>query len=981
MSLNIVGNRYKNFIVKKVVPIEELKCTLKELEHIPSKAQIMHIENDDPENLFCLSFQTLPQSSNGAAHVLEHTVLCGSEKFPVKDPFFAMRRRSLNTFMNAMTGSDFTCYPAASQMEKDFYNLLEVYIDAVFHPELKKMSFLQEGVRLEFKTADDPQTPLEYKGIVYNEMKGSTASPDSRLWHGMMARLLPDTPYAFSSGGDPKVIPQLTYEELKAFHETYYHPSRCLFFFYGNFPLEKHLDFISEKILKNTKATPSLPLIPRQKRFNEPREDLISFPVLEEQENKAMVAWGYLTVPTTHQEELLALSVLDAVLMDTDASLLRHALLSSGLTIQADAYMDSDMNEVPYLIVCKGCELANVDPLEKVIEKTLGEIVEKGIPSSLIEAAIHQLEITGTEITGDHAPFGLTLFMRAGLSKQHGSFPENALKLHSLFEGLRQRVKDPKYLPGILNKYLFSNPHRVRLLLKPDPDLASKELEHEKNILADIKASLSKEKAVELVKEANRLSTYQKEIEHQSLDCLPKVDLKDIPRKVREFPLEQKDLHSFTVFHHPCFTNQIVYADLIFDLPKLGAEELLYIPLFSFLLTEIGAADRDWVHNLEATYAHTGGFSASPSLHLHILNPHLAKPTFSLRGKALHRNMDKLFLYLQQIVESPRFDDKKRIKELILQVHNNLENRLTRNAIRYAISLSLKNFGMGPFIQNLWGGLDYYYMIRDLSQDIDEKLPAVLRTLETLKEKLLLLKNPHLVLSCDERSFLNLDKENYFDLKELPGKSFIPWENHTPSEKISSQGRPISSSVAFTSMGFKTIEATHADSPALSIAPYLMENKVLHQKIREQGGAYGAGASYNLVSGTFHFYSYRDPVIQPTLQTFEEAIIEIASGEFTDQDLEEAKLNIIQGLDLPVAPGTRALTSYAWEREGKTVALRRRYREDILNSTPSDVAKAVKDHLLPQKAQGVIVSFASKELIEKENHSSQCLRPLPIVSL
>ncbi len=246
----------ENFVVTNQTRIDELKCDLVELEHVKTGAKVIHIANDDPENLFCLSFQTLPTTSNGAPHVLEHTVLCGSKKFPVKDPFFAMGRRSLNTFLNALTGSDFTCYPAATQVEKDFYNLLEVYIDAVFHPELKKMSFLQEGHRLEFAEADNPKSPLLFKGIVFNEMKGTLAGAESRLWHAMMKELCVGLPYEFNSGGEPKEIPDLTYEELKKFHHTHYQPSRCLFFFYGNLPLKKHLEFIEEKILRGAEKLP-----------------------------------------------------------------------------------------------------------------------------------------------------------------------------------------------------------------------------------------------------------------------------------------------------------------------------------------------------------------------------------------------------------------------------------------------------------------------------------------------------------------------------------------------------------------------------------------------------------------------------------------------------------------------------------------------------------------------------------------------------
>jgi Zn-dependent M16 (insulinase) family peptidase len=502
---------YKDFVVKKVMPLGELKATLVELEHLPSGAQVMHIENDDPENLFCLSFETLPTNSNGVAHILEHTVLCGSRKFPVKDPFFAMTRRSLNTFMNALTGSDFTCYPASSQVEKDFYNLLEVYIDAVFHPQLKKESFLQEGHRLAF-TDPEHLLGLEWKGIVYNEMKGALASADTRLWHTMMHFLVPHLTYAHISGGDPKVIPSLTYEELIQFHETYYHASRCLYFFYGNIALKKHLDFISEKVLKSTYKLPSLPKIPKQPRFTAPieREDFYPTTTNEDNDDKTMVSWGWLTVPMQDQETLLALTLLDAVLMETDASLLKLPLLQSGLCTSADAFLDTDMSEIPYLIICKGCSPENIQALDDLLIRSLQEVFDKGIPVHMIDAALHQLEFARTEITGDHSPFGLTLFMRSALAKQHGCPPENALLIHSLFEKLRKKLEDPSYLTTLLKTYLLKNPHRVRLAFHPDSKLAEKEAVEEKQRLKTLEQELPKLEKEKIVQQMHHLEHYQK---------------------------------------------------------------------------------------------------------------------------------------------------------------------------------------------------------------------------------------------------------------------------------------------------------------------------------------------------------------------------------------------------------------------------------------------------------------------------------------
>ena len=965
---------YKDFVVTKVMPLGELKATLIELEHMPSGAQVMQIENDDPENLFCLSFETLPYNSNGVAHILEHTVLCGSKKFPVKDPFFAMTRRSLNTFMNALTGSDFTCYPAASQVEKDFYNLLDVYIDAVFHPQLKKESFLQEGHRLEFANPEK-LSHLEWKGIVYNEMKGALASADTRLWHAMMHLLVPNLTYAHISGGDPKVIPTLTYEELIRFHETYYHASRCLYFFYGNIPLKKHLDFLSEKILNSTYKLPPTPKIPRQPRFTAPVEREAFYPTTTEtdMDDKTMVAWGWLTVPMQDQETLLALTLLDAVLMETDASLLKLPLLQSGLCTSADAYLDTDMSEMPYLIVCKGCSPENIQALDDLLLRSLQEVFDQGIPSHMIEAALHQLEFARTEIVGDHSPFGLTLFMRSALAKQHGCPPENALLIHSLFEKLRKKLEDPAYLLGIMKTYLMKNPHRVRLAFHPDSKLAEKEAEEEKERLEVLEQELPKEEKEKIVQETRHLEHYQKKLVEQDIECLPKVTLDDVPVLSRHFILKEKN----EVFSHACFTNHIVYADLTFDLPHFEEEDLPYIQLLSTIISELGMGKRNYIQNLEYLQSHVGGLGTSLALYVQTENPHQMRPSFTIRGKALERNAKELFSIFKDLALHPRVDEKKRIEELILQIHTGLQNRLQKNSLRYASQLALSGLSVPSKISECWNGLSYTKWIQEIATNLRSRLPKVIERLEQLKNQLFSLHNPQLVITCDEAMLQKLELENYYGVLDLPERPFNPWKGSYELYPVISQGRSMSTPVAFTCEAFPVASYLNPHAPGLTVASHILDNKILHPQIREQGGAYGCGATYSPMTGHFTLYSYRDPKIASTLKIFREAVETIAEGHFDDADLESAKLETIQQMDVPVAPGSRGATAYAWMREGKTPKQRQHYRDMLLALTPQEIRLAVKKELLDKLGNGTIVTFASKELLEKENRELE--KPLPII--
>ena len=966
--LENVGERYGEFALTKIVPISELRCILRELTHEPSGAQVMHLFCDDTENLFSLSFKTLPHSSNGVAHILEHTVLCGSKRFPVKDPFFSMTRRSLNTYMNALTGSDFTCYPAATQVEKDFYNLLDVYIDAVFHPQLKEVSFLQEGHRLEFSDPKDPKSPLEWKGIVFNEMKGGLASADTRLWHTMMAALFPNLTYGYNSGGDPQEIPQLTYRELLQFHEAYYHPSRCLFFFYGNLPLKKHLDFIAEKALKNVTKIAPLPPIPLQPRFKTPHRTEASFPVTEEEElsSKSMIAFGWLTAPLTAQEEVLALSILDAILMETDASLLKQKLLKSGLCIHADAYMDIEMSEVPYLIVCKGCSHENADALEKNLLDSLKQVIAGGIPPHLIETAIHQLEFSRTEISGEGGPFGLTLFMRSALAKQHGCPPENALVIHALFEKLIEMTKDPAYLTSLIKKHLLDNPHRVRLVMKPDPKLAAKEAQEERRALEAIQKKLTPKQESEILQQTQKLALYQEETARQNLDILPKVTLDDVSHTLHEISLKRESFGNMKLFHHSCFTNQILYADLVLDLPAMKEEDLPYLQLLVTLLSEIGAGKRGYLENLEYMQTHTGGVGAALALHVQTDHPELMQPSLVLRGKALHRKADKLFTLFKEIITAPRFDEKKRIQELILQLNTSLQNRFTRSALRYALQLALSGFSPVTHLNNLVQGLPYFKAVQQMAKTAKHKKEEIIQKLVELSERIFCPQNPHLVLSCDEKIYEEIKKQHFYDLADLPVTKAAAWTNDFKPTPVTSHARPISSPVAFTIEAFSSIHYLHPHAPALSCAMPLFENKILHRKIREEGGAYGTGASFNPAFGNFYFHAYRDPQLAQTLASFRLAIEEMALGHFEERDLEEAKLGVIQGMDHPIPPGSRAATAYNWLRDGKTHEMRQRYRDAILTLTKKQLQHAIEREILPKKESGTIISFAGKELLKTE---------------
>lgn len=961
----MVPKTYKSFRVTKFLPLEELQSTLVEAIHEPTGARLIHIGNNDPENFFCLSFQTLPSSSNGVAHILEHTVLCGSKKFPIKDPFFSMTRRSLNTYMNALTGQDFTCYPASSQVEKDFYNLLEVYLDAVFEPELKKMSFLQEGHRLAPRDPTNPKSPLQFQGIVYNEMKGSLSSPESRLWEAVLKHLTPDLPYAVNSGGDPKEITNLTYEELKQFHQTFYHPSRCIFFFYGNLPLEKHIDFILKHTLEKANHLPPLPHIPRQKRFSEPISVTETYPIAETEtlEKKTWIVFSFLTAAITSQEEVLALCLLDSLLMDTDASPLMLASLKSGLCTTAESSVDIEMSEVPFSFIFKGCDAKNAKKLKKILFDTLGKST---FTEEQIEASLHQLEFDRTEIGAGGVPFGLNLFFRSALIKQHGSEPESALLIHTLFRSLRNNLKDPKYLKNLIEKYFLKNPHYVELIFSPDPKKEAEERKEEEEKLEKLSKHVNREEILSL---NEKLGKYQESLETQKLDCLPKITLRDIPAKSKDYPLFETKIENLHIFHHDCFTNQILYADLVFDLPHINEEDLSLVSLYAQFMTELGVGNRSYLENLDYQQAYTGGVSAC--LSLNITQEEQITPTLSIRGKALARNSEKLLDIFADLSQGADFSDLARVEELLQEHATEIENRLTKNALNYAVQRSLLGYSHSSFISEKWHGFSYYAQVKKWIQN-PKKVAADLSRLQ----KVILAKGtPHLVLTCDKQTFDALHLTAF--AKKLPYQPITPWRFSYTMEKQKHEAFFISSPVAFTARGQKSISFKDPRSAYLLLATELFVNCHLHKEVREKGGAYGSGSSYSPHTGHIHFYSFRDPQLAKTLDEFQNAIEKIGSANFSEQELEEAKFGAIQALDAPVPPGARGRTAYAWQRAGRTFEERQKFRNCLLNASVTDVASAVKELLAPHT--GIIVSFLGENLYREEE--SKLKNPLDILTI
>lgn len=974
------NEEYCGFIVDGVTAIEEVELLVYELTHKPSGAEVIHIATDEIENLFSICFKTYPNHNKGVAHVLEHTVLCGSRLYPVKDPFFSMNRRSLTTFMNALTGNNFTAYPAATTNEKDFYNLLDVYIDAVFFPILQKESFYQEGFRLELTNPNNLMSPLCVKGIVFNEMRGAFSRTETRLWRDVLKTMFPNHPHGYNAGGDPIEIISLTYPELVEYHKQYYSPSRATFFFNGSIPLKQHLDFIYQKVLRGAEKLPPIPPVEPIQRFLEPKRTLSYYPSQEkDQSKKTFVVFGWLTTDITDLETLIALSLLDSILMDTDASLLKNTLLGSDFCTQADSVLDTEMREIPYFILCHGCNVENINELEKILFKRLKEIAREKIDIQLIEASMYQMEFDRLEIDGEQHPYGLELFYRTVLSKQQGGAVVPNLQIHELFEKMASLFVDPDYFSNMIEKFFLSNPHYIRHVMEPDPDIHAREEKEIEHILAEKSRTLTKKEREDLLQEMKNFTLYQNQKQNNT-DCLPKLSITDIPKNVQYYPLERSYIDQLTIYYHPCHTNKIVYAALSFDIPQIEDDYLQYLYLFGSCLTEVGVGGKDYLETLDNIQATLGGIHSSISLNIQAQDTTICSPTFTIHAKALERKIPDMFAHMKDVILTANFSDKERIKELIMQEYTDLEQKINRGAISYAVYRSKSALNSFSYILNEWHGLPYFTFIRSLATNIDKMIDLVIERLDHIKRTVFHLNSPTLVLSCDEKAYKLIEQNRWFGLSKFSTNPYRPWIDFPLVPPVYTVAKTMPIPVASNALALESVSYLHHNSAPLNLAAILFENIVLHKELREEKGAYGCGAEHAAATGLFHFYSVRDPHIFSTYQSFKGSVEAIAGGRFSEEDLDEAKLSFFQEADTPIPPGMRASWAYSLEKCGLDQVTRQKYREAILSATKEDVMNAVKESLLPKLDKAIWTSFASESLIEKENKlfEKNSLPPLPI---
>ncbi len=942
--------------------IDSLNITVEEYRHRKTGAVHYHMDADNDENVFLVALRTVPMDSRGVAHILEHTALCGSQRYPVRDPFFMMIRRSLNTFMNAFTSSDWTAYPFASQNRKDFNNLLDVYLDAVFFSRLDELDFLQEGHRIEFEETDNSDSKLVYKGVVFNEMKGAMSSVPSTLWQTLSKHLFPTTTYHFNSGGDPEHIPDLSYRDLKDFYKTHYHPSNAIFMTYGDISAKEHQSSFEQLALSQFEALDVHIQVPEEQRYDKPIRAIESYAFNEEGscENKTHVVMGWLMGQSANLQELLQAQLLASVLLDNSNSPLQRVLETTDLANSPSPLcgLEDSMRELTFVCGVEGASTEDVDAIEQLILDTLGDVAQNGVPQQQVESVLHQLELHQREVGGDGYPYGLQLILAAMGSATHRGDPISLLNLDPVLEQLHEDIKDPAFIKGLAQHLLVDNNHRVTLIMTPDTELAANRDKTEADKLEAIKDQMSDDAKQHLVTQAKALNERQLQKDDESI--LPKVGLEDVPGEIRNITGKKVQLGGMPATCYAQGTNGLIYQQILIEMPELSAAQIAVLPYYTNCLTELGVGEKDYLETQAWQANVCGSINAFTSLRCDLDDAQNVKSFLVLSSKALARNQQEQATLMQSTLKEVHFDEHSRMGELISQQRARREQSVTNNG--HGLAMTAASSGMSPIarLNHEISGLAGIQAIKQLDDDLhDEKnLINHAKELETIHQ--LILKSPKQYLIIAE-------EHNLSDCQQTVAKLWPDQEktnpNHftlAPIREARKQLWIANTQVNFCAKSFPTVTSTHADAGALTVLGGFLRNGFLHRAIREQGGAYGGGASQDSGIAAFRFYSYRDPRLEETLNDFDASIQWMLESEHDAEQLEQAILGVISSLDKPGSPAGEAKQSFHNLLFGRSHEFRQKFRQAILDVSLDDLIRVTKKYLTPDQASTAIITSQAK---------------------
>lgn len=967
----VPGQVYHGFRLQRTEPLPGLRAAALLFEHERSGARLLHVHAPgDTENLFCVTFPTPPPDDTGLPHILEHAVLGGSRKFPVREPFLEILKMSMATFINAYTAQCHTCYPIASTVRKDFFNLAEVYVDAVFHPLLTEDIFLREGHHLTLADNEKLDSELTVSGIVYSEMKAAASSPEHLAWQLGGRGLFPDTPMGRDSGGEPEAIPALTYRQFRKFHETFYHPSNALVFIYGDIPTEEHLRFLAPTFARYGRRPATVPT-PAQPRWTQPRHAEKGYPVgaTEKTGTRTFLALNWLTGSATDPAHMLAWGVLDHLLIGDDAAPLKKALIDSKLG--ADLFFSGAWAiayESSFHIGLKDSERNRADAFEKLVFDTLERIAAAPVATERIEAAFQQLAYEHLEVK---SMFPLHLLQAVNETWPYGLDPVPFLKIEEhLTECRRRYAADPQLFNRMIRTELLENPHRIRVVLYPDREAQARLDETFRVEMAARRARLSADRVAAIAAKALALDEDQtKPNTPEALAKLPQLKVGDLPPKPRHIPTAAGRIAGIDVLHNDVFANGIDYLELSIDMAGLPPDLYHFLPSYADAFNKMGAAGQDFATIAERRSACTGGIWCGGLRAVR----HAAQPDRTVRHlriglKTLDDHADSAFTLLEDLLFRLEPRDKARARDILEQDKAGLRSSLINDGLGTARRRAARGLSPEAAIDHALGGRVALDFVQDLIDRFDQRFNELTAGIERVQALLLNRRRWTLSFTGSERVFKRLQArlaDWSSRLPEAPVVDALP--PFTPYVTPPREGLAGELKIAHCAKVMPAPHLSHPDTPILSLGTTLCTFDYMIPEIRLKGNAYGAGVSYDPMTSLLALYSYADPRLVETLSVFDRVRDFIQAAPWSQTDVDRTIIYCSKEAETPIRPGEATNQALTRHTRGDTPAMREARYTARLRATPAEIKRVLLEQLATAEPKAAVCVVSSREKLEKAN--------------
>lgn len=917
--------------------IKEIDSVGRLMLHEKSGARLFHVKNKDDNKVFSISFRTPPADDTGLTHILEHSVLSGSRKFPTKEPFVDLAKGSLNTFLNAMTFADKTMYPVASKNEKDFMNLMDVYLDAVFYPNIYKCReiFMQEGWHYSIKSKDEE---LGYKGVVYNEMLGVFSSPEELLFSKAMESLFPETSYGYEYGGNPDCIPNLGYEKFIDYHRKYYHPSNCYIYLYGNGDAGKYLEFINDNYLKYFDRVEVDSNLKMQRAFGSRMNRTWDYPAAteEEEQDKTYISLNYVTGEACDTLLSISLGILEYILLETPASPLKKALIDAEIGRDVLGHFDEGLLQPMFNIVLKDSNKEECRRFTDIVEKTLKGLVTNGIDKKLIEASINTMEFKFREADGGDTPKGLLYGVKIMDSWLYDEDPFKHLEYDSKLNEIKERAKG-NFFEELIERYLINNAHSSLVMLVPKFGLLDAKADEMRKKLDDHKKSLSEEGLNELIEENIKLSRRQNEPDsEEDLLKIPLISLEDIDTKAEIPPLEVRQEYDTKVLYHEASTNQIVYLDLLFETASVPQELIPFVSLLSDILGMVDTKVRSYGELSNEIDIYTGGIDFNVEVYEEIDNKS-CHPMFIVQSKALSHKLDNLCGLLNEIINTSKFESKKRLREIIRETRSEMEVELIDDGHVVSAKRLCSYFSDYAYQVEVMTGISYYNFISDLDINFSRKYNEIRENLEKTARMIFNRENLTVSVTCSHDDY-GIFKENFRHIADNLRNEKYEKAVYDFSHQLKNEGFYTSGNVQFVSKGFNCRDLGYSYSGYMQVARNILSLDYLWNKVRAQGGAYGAFCKFEM-SGNVFFTSYRDPNIKNTLKVYDEIYDYLKDIDISEREMKKYIIGTISGFDQPLTPsqiGQKADELYFRKISHEEI---QRERDEVLSACAGDIRR------------------------------------------